>query len=104
MKRKLKSEVISEEKRLSDLLFDKKVITISHEKTEKKLQSINNNISTQNKSIWEDEDDKNVFVELNSTNRLKKLKNNVTNSSNSKVTGMQLSKLLKDRFVYFAHK
>lgn len=47
-------------------------------------------------AVWQDEDDDELVVDLNQTNRLKKLK--TSEHTSSFVTGSQLSGLLKSRY------
>ena len=54
-----------------------------------------------NETVWIDDEEDNIEVDLNATARLKKLKNNV--SGNNKVKGSQFSKLLKERYACYIY-
>ena len=53
------------------------------------------------KPAWEDEQDKELLVNLNKSNRLKKLK---TEEGENKVTGAEFSKRLKRQYTKMKHK
>lgn len=49
-------------------------------------------------AVWKDDEDDNIEINLNNTNRLKKLKRFSNNGSKSVVSGAELSELLQQRF------
>jgi hypothetical protein len=61
--------------------------------------SITSAISEEAQAVWHDDDDEKVMVDLDHTARLKRLKYSKKNVGKSKVTGVQLSELLKERSV-----
>ena len=51
------------------------------------------------KSVWADDDDEDIEVDLSKTDRLRKLRKREGNKVNSKVSGSEFTSLLKERSV-----
>lgn len=101
-KRNHKREKISQEEQdLEEELFGKDIIASSIEQKEDKIKTdivIDRNSSVI-KSVWEDEDDNDIEIDLDVTDRLKKLKKVDENGkTQSKVTGKEFTNLLQERF------
>lgn len=60
-------------------------------------QPLNVPASTAVGAVWKDEDDERVAIDLNKTNRLKKLKNKFGSSGKSTVSAVELTNLLQER-------
>jgi U3 small nucleolar RNA-associated protein 18 len=91
-----------EEQDLEEEIFGKDIIASS---IEQKEDTINTDIvidrnSNVIKSVWEDEDDNDIEIDLDDTDRLKKLKkvDENGNTVQSKVTGKEFTNLLQERF------
>lgn len=89
-----------EEMQLKEMLFGKD-ITASIASTSKSNQltddeSYNTSSAAVATPKWVDEDDDKIDVDLNKTDRLKKLKKDI-NSKHATITGTELSNLLNER-------
>lgn len=99
-KRRKSSEYIPSdtETKLEELLFGKDIVHASKARQEDTADiSINLDRNPTILSAWHDEDDDVIDVDLNSKNRLRKLKNKAPTES-SVVSGNVMSTLLHDRF------